>query len=150
MSQIPPQPDHSEIAAAIERRVQAEREKAQADAALKAQREFEQLRDKRQEFRRLIDPGILRPNARELAIEALIVACFHGGGMAVVAPADMCIWITHHGRLSRHWRRTYWHILAKTSTRGSSRRIRRLRRYSSTRREHWSTLWRSVSILIVS
>ncbi|EPT03800.1 hypothetical protein FOMPIDRAFT_1022340 [Fomitopsis schrenkii] len=72
MSQIPPQPDHSEIAAAIERRVQAEREKAQADAALKAQREFEQLRDKRQEFRRLIDPGILRPNARELAIEALI------------------------------------------------------------------------------
>ncbi|KAH9938143.1 uncharacterized protein B0H18DRAFT_965787 [Fomitopsis serialis] len=66
----PPTP--SEIAAAIERRVQAEREAAQANAALRAQREFEETRDTRQEFRRLIDPGILRPNARELALESLI------------------------------------------------------------------------------
>ena len=82
MSQPAAQPDHNEMAAAIERRVQAEREKAQADAALKAQREFEQLHDKRQEFRRLIDPGILRPNDRELAIESLIVGCSHGSAVA--------------------------------------------------------------------
>ncbi|KZT71571.1 hypothetical protein DAEQUDRAFT_724105 [Daedalea quercina L-15889] len=72
MSDGGPSPSHDEIAAAIERRVKAEREAAQANAALKAQREYEETRDKRQEFRRLIDPGILRPNARELAIESLL------------------------------------------------------------------------------
>ncbi|KAH9844315.1 uncharacterized protein C8Q71DRAFT_39836 [Rhodofomes roseus] len=66
------QPSQSDIAAAIERRVQAEREAAEANAALRAQREFEETRDKRQEFRRLVDPGILRPNPRELALESLI------------------------------------------------------------------------------
>lgn len=120
MSQSTAQPDPNEMAAAIERRVQAEREKAHADAALKAQREFEQLRDKRQEFRRLVDPGILRPNARELAIESLIVACL---GVAAVSSADMYDRATRPDRLSRHWLRTFWHIPAKTSTRSSSQQI---------------------------
>ena len=100
MSQPSAQPDHNEMAAAIERRVQAEREKAQADAAIKAQREFEQTHDKRQEFRRLIDPGILRPNAHELAIESLIVAHLH---RVVVAPANAESRITDTQDISREY-----------------------------------------------
>ncbi|KAI0660974.1 hypothetical protein C8Q70DRAFT_973882 [Cubamyces menziesii] len=61
-------PDHDAVAAAIERRLQAEREKAAAAAQSSM---FDGKHEKRQEFRRMIDPGILRPNPRPLALEAL-------------------------------------------------------------------------------
>ncbi|KAI0352950.1 hypothetical protein OH77DRAFT_1428070 [Trametes cingulata] len=61
-------PDHDAVAAAIERRLQAEREKAAAAAQSST---FDGKHEKRQEFRRMIDPGILRPNPRPLALESL-------------------------------------------------------------------------------
>ncbi|KAI0771636.1 hypothetical protein BD413DRAFT_445850, partial [Trametes elegans] len=61
-------PDHDAVAAAIQRRIEAER--AQAAAAGQGA-SFDGKHEKRQEFRRLIDPGILRPNPRPLALEAL-------------------------------------------------------------------------------
>ncbi|KAI0375646.1 hypothetical protein BV20DRAFT_959647 [Pilatotrama ljubarskyi] len=61
-------PDHDAVAAAIERRLQAEREKAAASAQSST---FDGKHEKRQEFRRMIDPGILRPNPRPLALESL-------------------------------------------------------------------------------
>ncbi|CDO75594.1 hypothetical protein BN946_scf184858.g34 [Trametes cinnabarina] len=64
-------PDHDAVAAAIERRLQAEREKAAADAAAQGLSFDVRNHEKRQEFRRMIDPGILRPNPRSLALEAL-------------------------------------------------------------------------------
>ncbi|OSD04259.1 hypothetical protein PYCCODRAFT_1433642 [Trametes coccinea BRFM310] len=64
-------PDHDAVAAAIERRLQAEREKAAADAAARGSAFDIRNHEKRQEFRRMIDPGILRPNPRPLALEAL-------------------------------------------------------------------------------
>ena len=76
-------PDHDAVAAAIERRLQAEREKAAAAAQSSM---FDGKHEKRQEFRRMIDPGILRPNPRPLALEALQVQLLFnslqlGGGM---------------------------------------------------------------------
>lgn len=65
-------PDHDAVAAAIERRLQVEREKAAA-AAGSATPNFDGNHEKRQEFRRMIDPGILRPNPRKLALESLQV-----------------------------------------------------------------------------
>ncbi|KAI0719546.1 hypothetical protein C8T65DRAFT_635723 [Cerioporus squamosus] len=61
-------PDHDAVAAAFERRLQAEREKA---AAAGPSSTFDGNHEKRQEFRRMIDPGILRPNPRKLALESL-------------------------------------------------------------------------------
>ncbi|RDX55623.1 hypothetical protein OH76DRAFT_755621 [Lentinus brumalis] len=61
-------PDHDAVAAAIERRLEAEREKAAAAATTPS---FDGNHEKRQEFRRMIDPGILRPNPRKLALESL-------------------------------------------------------------------------------
>ncbi|KAI9001003.1 hypothetical protein BD414DRAFT_404668 [Trametes punicea] len=61
-------PDHEAVAAAIERRLQAEREKV---AAAQSPTFDPRNHEKRQEFRRMIDPGILRPNPRPLALEAL-------------------------------------------------------------------------------
>ncbi|KAI0638195.1 hypothetical protein C8Q77DRAFT_416722 [Trametes polyzona] len=61
-------PDHDAVAAAIERRLQAERAKAAAAAQPSS---FDGKHEKRQEFRRMIDPGILRPNPRPLALESL-------------------------------------------------------------------------------
>ncbi|TBU49543.1 hypothetical protein BD309DRAFT_947092 [Dichomitus squalens] len=61
-------PDHDEVAAAIERRLQAEPERA---AAASSNATFDGNHEKRQEFRRLIDPGILRPNPRHIALESL-------------------------------------------------------------------------------
>ena len=65
-------PDHDAVAAAIERRLQAEREKAAA-AASSSKATFDENHEKRQEFRRMIDPGILRPNPRHVALESLQV-----------------------------------------------------------------------------
>ncbi|KAI0832429.1 hypothetical protein BC628DRAFT_1346598 [Trametes gibbosa] len=61
-------PDHDAVAAAIERRLQAEKEKAAAAAQPSS---FDGKHERRQEFRRMIDPGILRPNPRPLALESL-------------------------------------------------------------------------------
>ncbi|KAH9853464.1 hypothetical protein C2E23DRAFT_821546 [Lenzites betulinus] len=61
-------PDHDAVAAAIERRMQVEREKA---AAAVQPSSFDGKHERRQEFRRMIDPGILRPNPRPLALESL-------------------------------------------------------------------------------
>ena len=66
-------PDHDAVAAAIERRLQAEREKAAAAAGSSSNHNFDNNHEKRQEFRRMIDPGILRPNPRHVALESLQV-----------------------------------------------------------------------------
>ena len=67
-------PDHDAVAAAFERRLQAERERAAAAAAAgSAGGNFDGNHEKRQEFRRMIDPGILRPNPRHIALESLQV-----------------------------------------------------------------------------
>jgi hypothetical protein len=58
-----------EIAAAAERR-------AQASPPTDHLTELE-LHEKRQHFRRLIDPGILRPNAKDVALSSLEVGLFH-------------------------------------------------------------------------
>ncbi|KZT05516.1 uncharacterized protein LAESUDRAFT_655501 [Laetiporus sulphureus 93-53] len=66
------QPTHADIAAAVERRLQQERLAAEAAASVSGHgAAFDADHERRQEFRRLIDPGILRPNARELALESL-------------------------------------------------------------------------------
>ena len=49
-----------------------EREKAAA-AASSSKATFDENHEKRQEFRRMIDPGILRPNPRHVALESLQV-----------------------------------------------------------------------------
>ena len=48
------------------------REKAAA-AASSSKATFDENHEKRQEFRRMIDPGILRPNPRHVALESLQV-----------------------------------------------------------------------------
>ena len=71
-----PRPDHNAVAAAIERRLQAEREHAAAAPAAATTSQstnFDASHEKRQEFRRMIDPGILRPNPRNVALESLQV-----------------------------------------------------------------------------
>ncbi|OSX60225.1 hypothetical protein POSPLADRAFT_1066610 [Postia placenta MAD-698-R-SB12] len=63
---------NDDVAAAIERRLQQQREQAEeAAAAAKVETSFDENYERRQEFRRLIDPGIVRPNAKELALESL-------------------------------------------------------------------------------
>lgn len=66
-------PDHDAMAAAIERRLRMERERAAAAASSAS---FDGNHEKRQEFRRMIDPGILRPNPRHIAMESLQVQPF--------------------------------------------------------------------------
>lgn len=66
---------NDDVAAAIERRLQQQREQAEeAAAAAKVETSFDENYERRQEFRRLIDPGIVRPNAKELALESLQVS----------------------------------------------------------------------------
>lgn len=62
------------IAAAIERRLLLERQQ-QHDVTQSS--DFDEYHEKRQEFRRLVDPGIMRPNARKSALEALEVELLH-------------------------------------------------------------------------
>ncbi len=68
-------PDHDTVAAAFERRLNAERERAAAAAVAgsSAGNNFDGNHEKRQELRRMIDPGILRPNPRHVALESLQV-----------------------------------------------------------------------------
>ena len=74
---MPParRPDHNAVAAAFEKRLQAERERAAAAAAsaVNSSKTFDSDHEKRQEFRRMVDPGILRPNPRDAALESLQV-----------------------------------------------------------------------------
>ena len=70
-----PPPSAQEVADAIERRMRREREAREAQARAQAQAyvAFDEDHEKRQAFRRMVDPGILRPNPRPLALEALQV-----------------------------------------------------------------------------
>lgn len=67
-----PAPNANSLADAIERRLREQRVQPQTDKG-KTYAAFDEDHEKRQELRRLIDPGILRPNARPLALEALQV-----------------------------------------------------------------------------
>jgi len=70
----PPTADRSSILAAIERRSApqpAVTPSAAAFATPHVYTDFDKDHDKRQEFRRLIDPGITRPNPRAVALNAL-------------------------------------------------------------------------------
>lgn len=69
-SSMPLQP--STVAEAFERRLRQQREEQQAGVAA-AYVPFDEDHEKRQELRRMIDPGILRPNPRPLALESLRV-----------------------------------------------------------------------------
>lgn len=66
------QPSASTVAEAFEKRIRQQREEQQAKAA-GPYAAFDADHEKRQEFRRMIDPGILRPNARPQALESLRV-----------------------------------------------------------------------------
>lgn len=66
------QPSASAVAEAFERRLRQQREEQQA-AVAGPYAAFDEDHDKRQEFRRMIDPGILRPNPRPQALEAIKV-----------------------------------------------------------------------------
>ncbi|KAI0340932.1 hypothetical protein BDW22DRAFT_1485878 [Trametopsis cervina] len=63
-------PSASQVADRLERlmREQKKEKEAKANASYAA---FDEDHEARQEFRRMIDPGILRPNARPLALESL-------------------------------------------------------------------------------
>ena len=66
------QPSASTVAEAFEKRLRQQREEQQAKAA-SGYVPFDADHEKRQELRRMIDPGILRPNARRVALESLRV-----------------------------------------------------------------------------
>lgn len=70
-----PAPNPNALADAIERRLQEQRAQSQQDKGT-GYVAFDEDHEKRQEFRRMIDPGILRPNARTLALESLRVRQF--------------------------------------------------------------------------
>lgn len=61
----------SAAAEAAQRRLQSP-----ATKAPNAKEQFAQERDKRQKFRRLIDPGIIRPNSKEVASLVLQVRLY--------------------------------------------------------------------------
>jgi len=67
-SSTPPRADPNAVAEAVERRL---REQQQALTESAGYHPFDENHEKRQELRRLIDPGILRPNPRKIALEAL-------------------------------------------------------------------------------
>lgn len=70
-----PPPSADEVAAAFERKLRRQREEEERKAAAEGGHvPFDHNHEKRQEFRRLIDPGIMRPNARPVALEALEVS----------------------------------------------------------------------------
>ena len=56
----------SDLAAAAELR-------AQANVSLDGEKRYAQDRSIRQNFRRMLDPGILRPNSKEVAMESIKV-----------------------------------------------------------------------------
>lgn len=100
-------PDHDAVAAAIERRLQDEREKVAAATAASSNATFDGNHEKRQEFRRMIDPGILRPNPRHVALESLQVhplyvlsADFEGVTVCLLLCADAVEACGEHHRTS--------------------------------------------------
>ena len=66
-----PSPDSNAVAEAFERRLRQQRSQQQEKPS--GYVAFDEHHEKRQLFRRMIDPGILRPNARPLALESLRV-----------------------------------------------------------------------------
>jgi len=69
-------PSSSAIAEAIERRLrQREQTHGTTQANPTIYAPFDEHHEKRQEFRRLVDPNILRPNPRPIALEALNILC---------------------------------------------------------------------------
>ncbi|KAJ4498716.1 hypothetical protein C8R41DRAFT_817440 [Lentinula lateritia] len=58
-------PPHSRLAEAVERRLSAQQSHGPSPAEMAAEHA------KRQKFRRLIDPGILRPNPEPEAVESM-------------------------------------------------------------------------------
>ncbi|KIP04877.1 hypothetical protein PHLGIDRAFT_120297 [Phlebiopsis gigantea 11061_1 CR5-6] len=74
LSDIPMAPaplNSNAVADALEQRIRERREKEQEAAAATAYVAFDEYHHKRQNFRRMVDPGILRPNARPVALESL-------------------------------------------------------------------------------
>lgn len=66
---MPSQASSTQVADALERILRQQRaEQRERSGSYTA---FDEDHEKRQEFRRMIDPGILRPNARPLALESL-------------------------------------------------------------------------------
>ena len=59
------------IADAFERKLREQRDQAAASHA--GYSDFDDNHEKRQHFRRLIDPGIMRPNPRHIALNSLQV-----------------------------------------------------------------------------
>jgi hypothetical protein len=60
------------MAAAIERRMREQKAQQQVQSSAPYV-PFDEDHEKRQDFRRMIDPGILRPNPRPVALESLKV-----------------------------------------------------------------------------
>lgn len=69
-----PTPDRNERAAAIERRLQQQRNTNSGPVANPSYTAFDEHHELRQKFRRMVDPGILRPNPRAVALEAIDVS----------------------------------------------------------------------------
>ncbi len=61
------------IAEAFERKLREQRIQAAAAAGPTEYSNFDENHERRQEFRRLIDPGIMRPNPRHIALDSLQV-----------------------------------------------------------------------------
>ena len=73
LSDSPMTPNSNAVAEALERRIRQQQEQEQQAIAGTSYAAFDEDHEKRQSFRRMIDPGILRPNARPLALESLKV-----------------------------------------------------------------------------
>ena len=71
-----PPPNASQVAEAFERKLRRQQEE-QRLAQAGSYTAFDEDHEKRQEFRRMIDPGIMRPNARHVALESLQVRMDH-------------------------------------------------------------------------
>lgn len=67
-------PNRNDVAAALERRLQQQRASVSEPIANPNYHAFDEHHEQRQKFRRMVDPGILRPNPRRIALEAIDVA----------------------------------------------------------------------------
>ncbi|KAH8105838.1 hypothetical protein BXZ70DRAFT_917118 [Cristinia sonorae] len=67
----PPTPSSSSLADAIERRLRQQQQQQAAAQSIVPVPVFDSNYEKRLEFRRLIDPGIMRHNAKHIAMESL-------------------------------------------------------------------------------
>ena len=66
-------PDRNDVAAALERRLRQQRESISTPSANPTYTAFDEHHELRQKFRRMVDPGILRPNPRAVALQAIDV-----------------------------------------------------------------------------